>query len=236
MAGVPRPLARGLIVSCQAEGDSPFAAPRFIAAFAKAAELGGAAGVRIAGLDNVRAVRAAVALPIIGLTKGRYPDGSVLITPTVEEAAAIEAAGADIVAVDATARQRPDGLAGEEVVRRLSQRLRAPVLADVSSFEEGLAAARAGAAYVATTLSGYTPATASSSSGAPDLRLVSQLAQALQDKVIAEGRISTPEQAAEALRLGAFAVVVGTAITGPIDIVRRFVRSVKAASGGSGHR
>ncbi|MEI7527594.1 MAG: putative N-acetylmannosamine-6-phosphate 2-epimerase [Elusimicrobiota bacterium] len=221
-------LKPGLIVSCQAEEGSPFNSEAFIAAFAKAAELGGAAAVRLCGLGNIRASRAAMGLPIIGITKGRFPDGSVLITPTPEDAAAAAAAGADVVALDATARRRPCGLTGAEMIKAVKSRLVVPVMADVSTFEEGLAAAAAGADYVGTTLSGYTPSTVrEAGTGAPDLDLVKRLAASLPGRVIAEGRIWTPEQAGEALRLGAFAVVVGTAITRPVDIIKRFAGALR---------
>jgi putative N-acetylmannosamine-6-phosphate epimerase len=222
-----RELQRGLIVSCQAEGDSPFNAPASIAAFARAAEMGGAVAVRICGVENVRAVRQAVRLPIVGLTKGHYADGRVLITPGSEDARAILEAGADAVALDATARRRPGGASSLDLLRDVRNRLSAPVVADVSTYEEGVDAAAAGATYVATTLSGYTPQTESLAGTGPDLALVARLSSACPDRVIAEGRMWTPEQAAAALAAGAFAVVVGTAITRPVDIVRRWVAALE---------
>ena len=225
---MPADLRRGLIVSCQAEGDSPFNAPTFIVAFAKAAERGGAVAVRLCGIDNVRAVRPVIRVPIIGITKGSYPDGSVLITPTLDDVSALLDAGADIVALDATARRRADGRSGAETVGEARARVAVPIVADVSTHEEGVAAARAGATFVATTLSGYTPGTAGVASDVPDFDLLAALARALPDAVIAEGRVWTPEQARQALSLGAYAVVVGTAITRPMDIVRRFVRALDA--------
>ena len=219
-------LRRGLVVSCQAEGDSPFNDPVFIAAFAKAAERGGAVGVRVCGLDNIRATREAVRLPIIGLTKGHYADGSVLITPTLDDARAVLEAGADLVAIDATARLRPGGVAGDALVREVRARLSGAVVADISTHDEGVLAARAGATFVATTLAGYTPATSGEAAEEPALGLVASLARALPRVVIAEGRVWTPDQARAALALGAHAVVVGTAITRPVDIVRRWVRVI----------
>lgn len=223
----------GLIVSCQAEPPSPFDAPAFIVAFAVAAERGGAVGVRIAGIENVRAVRRAVRVPIIGLTKSRYGDESVLITAGEDESEELLAAGANLVATDATARPRPgDGRSGSDVVRALTARFGQRVVADVSSRAEGLAAAAAGAAFVGTTLSGYTPETRAAADAGPDIELVSALARELPGRVIAEGRIWTPEEAREALRRGAHAVVVGTAITRPIEIVRRFARAASEGLAG----
>lgn len=218
-------LKRGLIVSCQAEEGSPFNSPEFIVAFAKAAELGGAVAVRLCGAENISAVRKQVLLPIIGIAKSTFPDGSVLITPTLDDVEAIILAGADIVALDATRRVRPSGLTGTGMIVTIKKRLNIHVMADVATFDEGMAAADAGAEYVGTTLSGYTPNTKQKDMSKPDFDLVTKLAQHLPDQVIAEGRIWTPEQATEALHCGAFAVVVGTVITRPIEIVKRFVRA-----------
>lgn len=221
-------LSRGLIVSCQAEEGSPFNAPEFIVAFATAAELGGAVGVRVRGIENVRAVRQAISLPIIGITKGTFPNGNVLITPTLDDAQALVEAGADVVALDATDRLRPSGMSGTGMIRKAKEVLSVPVMADISTFTEGIDAANAGADYVGTTLSGYTPGTRQKNMEQPDLQLVQELAAMLPGQVIAEGRIWTPEQAAAAMEAGAFAVVVGTAITRPVDIVRRFVAKLSS--------
>lgn len=220
-------LPPGLIVSCQAEPGSPFAGVEFIRAFAQAAVLGGAQAVRLCGVETIRAVRPYVDVPIIGLTKDRYPDGRVLITAGVAEAQALVAAGADVVAVDATLRLRPLGLTGTEMVRQLRQVLAAvPLVADVDTWEAGVQAAAAGADYVATTLSGYTPATANHDLDSPDVNLVRQLSAVLSVPVLAEGRIRTPAQARQALAAGAYGVVVGSAITRPVDITRWFVQAI----------
>jgi len=109
-------LRGGLIVSCQAEDDDPFNCPEHLALFARAAEMGGARGLRACGTENIGALRAASSRPIIGLTKSRYQDGSVLITPDIEDVEAILEAGADIIATDATDRRRPNGMRGSEFV------------------------------------------------------------------------------------------------------------------------
>lgn len=221
-----QPIARGLVVSCQAEVGSPFHAPHFLQAFAKAAELGGAVGVRLCGVDNIAAVRPVVTVPIVGITKTSYASGEVLITATIEDARACAAAGADVVALDATRRRRPDGTDPVELLRRVRREVKALVMADVATLAEGLAAAPC-ADYVSTTLAGYTDYTQGLPEGVPDLALVRALAERLPaGQVVCEGRIWTPEQAAEALRLGAHAVVVGTAITRPMAIVQRFVRAM----------
>lgn len=219
-------IPRGLVVSCQSEDGSPFHAPQFIVAFARAAEMGGAVALRLRDLENVAAVRAATRLPIIGLTKGTYPDGHVLITPEMGDVERLFEAGADMVAVDVTDRTGPDGRKRLEWFHEVRRTFRGPLMADVSTYDEGVQAAAAGADLVGTTLSGYTPSTAKVRKDVPDFELIERLAKALPGKVVAEGRIWTPEQAALAMRLGAVAVVVGTAITRPVDIVKRFASTL----------
>ncbi len=214
-------LRGGLVVSCQAEEGSPFNAPEFIAAFAKAAELGGAVGVRVRDPENVAAVKKVTGLPTIGLTKGSYASGMVLITPTIDDVVRLVAAGADIVAVDATGRTRPDGMSGVEFLRLVRSKVKVPVLADISAVDEALAAIDAGADFVATTLSGYTEK-GSSADGLPDFDLIRDICSRVKTPVIAEGRIWTPEQAREAMDCGAYAVCVGTAITRPVSVVEKF--------------
>lgn len=214
-------LQKGLIVSCQAEEGSPFNAPEFIAAFAKAAELGGAVGVRARDPKNVEAVKKAVSLPVIGLTKGEYQSGKVLITPDMDDVKALADAGADIIAVDVTSRTRPNGMKGVDFLNKVKATVKVPVLADLSNLEEALAAADAGADFVATTLSGYTE-TSSAADGLPDFRLIEDISSHVGTPVIAEGRIWTPNDARKAIESGAYAVCVGTAITRPVTIVQKF--------------
>jgi N-acylglucosamine-6-phosphate 2-epimerase len=213
-------LRGGLVVSCQALEDEPLHGAAIMAAMARAALAGGAVGIRANSPPDVAAIRAAVDLPLIGLYKESFPDCPVFITPTVTHALAIAGAGADILALDATLRPHPGGLAADEVIRQVKERTGRPVLADVATYAEGVAAWRAGADAVSTTLSGYTAD--SPRQDAPDFDLLRRLAEALPVPVIAEGRIAMPEQAAQALDLGAFAVVVGSAITRPQWITRRF--------------
>ncbi len=211
-----------LVVSCQARPGEPLYGASTMAAMARAAVAGGAAGVRINGLDDVAAVRAAVDVPVVGLWKDG--DDGVYITPTLEHALSVAAAGADIVALDATSRPRRDGRSLADTVAALHEQAGVLVMADVSWYDEGLAAAAAGADVVGTTLSGYTGGGRPPSG--PDLELVEKLAADLHVPVLAEGRITSPQQAAEALARGAFAVVVGGAITRPAAITARFVAAL----------
>jgi N-acylglucosamine-6-phosphate 2-epimerase len=220
-------IAGGLVVSVQAPPGSPLRDPSHMAAIARAAELGGAAGIRAAGDDDVAAIRAAVALPLIGLRKRPLDGGRVLITPEASDAEAVAAAGADIVAVDATDRPRPGAAGGAELVAQLGD-LGVPVLADVDTREAGVAAREAGAAAAATTLSGYTGGPAPPG---PDIELVRSLAGELDCPVVAEGRIATPEHVRAAFEAGAHAVVVGTAITEPIELTRRLAEATPGSDG-----
>ncbi|MGW6485740.1 N-acetylmannosamine-6-phosphate 2-epimerase [Streptomyces sp. NPDC055056] len=218
-------MAHGLVVSCQALPGEPLHGADIMARMARAALQGGAVGVRVNGPEDIAAVRAAVSVPVIGLWKAG--DTGVYITPTLDHARRVAAAGADVVALDATARPRPDGLSLTETIIALhADGVR--VMADVSSYEEGIAARAAGADAVATTLSGYTD-TGPVPTG-PDFELLAALTARLDVPVIAEGRIATPDEAARALALGAHAVVVGGAITRPADITQRFAAALRTPS------
>lgn len=208
----------GLVVSVQAPPGSPLRDTAVMAAIATAARAGGAAGIRAAGAEDVAAIKAAVDVPVVGLHKRHEPDG-VRITPTLEDARAIAAAGADVVAVDATLRPRGDGRSSAEFLAALTGELAVPVLADVDDLDAGVAAAEAGADAVASTLAGYT--NAGPVPEGPDVDLVAALARAVDVPVVAEGRYATPDDLRAAFATGAHAVVVGTAITDPAALTSR---------------
>lgn len=220
-AGV-RALPAGLIVSCQARVGHPLRHPEMMAAMAVAAQLAGAVGIRAAGAEDITAIRGLVDLPIVGLTKRVRVDSPVIITATIEEATEVAAAGADVIAVDVTQRPRPNGLSGAALIGAIHDRLGKAVLADTDSVASARAAVAAGADAVATTLAGYTQGAVPDG---PDLRLLAELVDTMDVPVVGEGRFWHPEEVAEALRLGAHAVVVGTAITDPVAIAERFVRA-----------
>ncbi|GAA1538801.1 putative N-acetylmannosamine-6-phosphate 2-epimerase [Kribbella lupini] len=212
-----------LVVSCQAAPGNPFFSPEAMALMARAAEAGGAAAIRANSPADIAAIRAVTGLPIIGLHKLGDPSG-VFITPTFAAAAGVAEAGADLIALDATQRPRPDGTSLIDQIARIHTELGLPVLADVDTHEAGLAAREAGADLVATTLSGYTnsiPATA------PDIDLVRSLATTLDCPVIAEGRFRTADDIRAARQAGAHAVVVGTAITNPMETTAWFAAAMK---------
>lgn len=217
-------LRGGLIVSCQALPGEPLFGADIMARLALAAQAGGAVGIRANSPADIAAIRAATDLPLIGLSKVDVPSFDVYITPTLDDAQIVSQAGADIIALDATARPHPEGLTAD-FLRRVRGETGKPVLADISTDDEALEAQDAGADFVSTTMSGYTPYSPQSSE--PDLDLVRRLAAVLTVPLIAEGRIATPEQARAALDAGAWAVVVGGAITRPQQITERFARALR---------
>lgn len=202
---LPR-LRGGLVVSCQPVTGGPLDDDGVVVRLARAAVAGGAAGVRIEGVARVAAVRAAVDVPVIGLVKRELPQFGVRITPHLADIEALSAAGADLIAIDATDRPRPASLADQLQAIHRTGRL---ALADCATEPQALAAAALGADLVATTLSGYTGGAVPVE---PDLDLVRRLA-AGGLAPMAEGRFHTPALVRAALDAGAFAVTVGTAIT-----------------------
>lgn len=224
MTSVVESLRGGLVVSCQAYPGEPMRHPQTIAQLAQAACSGGAAGIRTEGPDCVATVQERVPVPVIGLWKEGPADG-VFITPTLAHALTVVRAGADVVAVDGTRRPRPDGLTLAQVVDGVHSQTDALVMADCGSLDDALAASDAGVDLIGTTLAGYTgerPRT-----NGPDLELVSAIAERLpQVPLLAEGRVHVPAQGRQALDAGAFAVVVGTAITHPATITGWFVEAL----------
>lgn len=207
-------LHRGLIVSCQAPVDSPLHEPNVIAAIAQASVNRGAVGLRIDTPAHIQAVRQRCKVPIIGLWKQQIPGYQVYITPQFHHAEAIAQAGADIVAIDATTRERPEGETLASLIARIHNQLGKPVMADVDTIENAIASINAGVDIVGTTLYGYTEQTSKFSP--PGFELLQEIVK-LNIPAICEGGIASPQMARRALDLGAYAVVVGTAITG-IDL------------------
>ncbi|WP_404291277.1 N-acetylmannosamine-6-phosphate 2-epimerase [Glutamicibacter arilaitensis] len=208
-----------LIVSAQAYPGEPMRNPQTMAQVAASAVIGGAAAVRVQGIADIQFTRSAVEVPVIGLFKDGHE--GVFITPTIHHALAVAQAGAHIVALDGTRRERPDGESLRQTITAVHEQTGALVMADCGSLDDALASAEAGADLIGTTLAGYTGERAKTDG--PDLELLELIAAAGLDRpLVAEGRIHTPAQARAALEAGAFSVVVGTAITHPASITGWF--------------
>ncbi|KLU39463.1 MAG: N-acetylmannosamine-6-phosphate 2-epimerase [Limnochordia bacterium] len=220
-------LAGGIVVSCQAKAGTALDDPYILSQLAKAAEDGGAVGIRASLPRNIRAIKSKVSIPVIGIYKQEYPDSPVYITPTFKEAKEVIDAGADIIAIDATLRKRPNGQDLAELVQQIRSYKDIPIMADISTFEEAKAASELGFDLVATTLLGYTEETRDRS--APDMELVQRIASEISTPLIVEGRIKSPEIAALAIASGAFAVVVGTAITDITWVTEQYVEQINVA-------
>ena len=222
-------LNRGLIVSVQAPLGSPMRDPEVIAAMAEASLRNGAVGVRLESPEHIGAVRRRCpdAL-IVGLWKCVFPDSPVYITPGWREIQTVWSAGADVIALDATGRNRPQGQSLEELIQRCRNEIRAPLMADVDTVFNGVRAAELGCEWVGTTLFGYTDETAGQKP--PALQLLPQLRQQLDQSVrlICEGGIASPHHARTALDAGADNVVVGTAITGVDLQVAAYCRDIQS--------
>ncbi len=217
-------LKNGLIVSCQVQHDDPVYSEDFVVKMAIAAKWAGAVGIRANSPEQIRAIKQAVDLPLIGLYKIWNPGTRVFITPTLKSAVEVWEAGAEIIALDCTAQRNADGRPAYELFAELKREIPDAILfADVSNYEEAKRATEMGADIVGPTLYGYTDET--DHIEGPDFRTFAKMCRDFGDRayIIMEGHIYTPEDAMKCLYLGAHAVVVGSAITRPHLIAKRFV-------------
>ena len=203
----------GLIVSCQALEDEPLHSSYIMMRMAKAALEGGAIGIRANSPEDCKEIKNNVNLPMISIYKRVYGTSNVYITPTINEVKELLSINPEIIAVDATRRERPDGKSLEEFLKEIREVYDGLVLADISNLEEGIRAEKIGFDMVSTTLSGYTDYTLNRPK--PDIELIKSLRDSIKIPIIAEGNIDTPENAMKCLEAGAWAVVVGGAITRP---------------------
>jgi N-acylglucosamine-6-phosphate 2-epimerase len=220
----------GLIVSCQALPGEPLYSTEggVMPLLAIAAERAGAVGIRSNSARDVREIKSRVNLPVIGLIKRHIPDYEPFITPTLDDVDALAAAGADMIAFDSTLRTRADGLVPKEFVAKIRARYPdLPLMADIATLEEGMEAALIGVDFVGTTLSGWTAQSVDAPT--PNFELVARLADCVSVPIIAEGGIRTPDQARIMLEMGALCVVVGGAITRPMEIAMEFVKAMSKA-------
>jgi N-acylglucosamine-6-phosphate 2-epimerase len=222
-------LKDGIIVSCQAELPEPLAKPKILAALAKSAIDGGAVGIRTNLPKNVIEIKKNIQVPVIAIYKKVYNDSDVFITPTISEITQLKNTAAEIIATDATKRQRPHKEQLYDLIFELKNS-NIIAMADVSTIDEGIEAAKLGFDIIGTTLSGYTEYTKDKSDlEQPDFDLIENLCKEIGDDipVFAEGRIWTPDQCKKVFECGAYAAVVGSAITRPHLITNRFVRVIQ---------
>lgn len=218
-----------VIVSCQALEDEPLHSSFIMSKMALAAKAGGAAGIRANSVKDIQAIKEVCDLPLIGIIKRDYPDSNVYITPTNQEVTELLTTEAEIIALDATKRKRPQ----DERLKDLIQQIHAAdrlAMADVSTFEEALAAEKDGFDIVSTTLAGYTEY--SRKTETPDFELLKEIVDHVNIPVIMEGHTDRPEQVTKALEIGAYAVVVGSIITRPQLITARYVAAAKSVREG----
>lgn len=217
-----------IIVSCQAQPGEPLYCEEMslMPFMAKAAQMAGCKCIRTSSVRDVEAIKKVTGLPVIGLIKRTYEGYDSYITPTLKEIHELVAAESDIIALDCTLRSRGDGTTINEFLMQIRDKYPDIILmADISTYEEGINAWKCGVNIVGTTLSGYTPY--SPQIKEPDFELAECLARDIKVPVIAEGRIHCPEQAKKMLDLGVYAVVVGGAITRPFEIAQRFYQAVR---------
>lgn len=217
-----------IIVSCQAVPGEPLYVEEksIMYLMARAAKQAGTPAIRTSSIRDVIAIKEETGLPVIGLIKIKYEGFESYITPTMKEVDELAAAGSDVIAFDCTAQKRGDGKTIDEFIAEVRKKYPDAILmADISTYEEGINAWRLGVDMVGTTMSGYTAH--SPKTDGPDYELVKRLSAEVDIPVIGEGKVHSPEQAVEMLNAGAFAVVVGGAITRPLEIAQRFIKAVE---------
>lgn len=218
-----------VIVSCQAVPGEPLYVEEksIMYLMARAAKQAGTPVIRTSSIRDVTAIKEETGLPVIGLIKVQYDGFESYITPTMKEVDALVEAGSDVIALDCTNQKRGDGKSISEFITEVRRKYPDEILmADISTYEEGVNAWKLGVDIVGTTMSGYTPY--SPKLDGPDYELVKKLSSTVDIPVIGEGRVHSPEQAVEMLNAGAFAVVVGGAITRPLEIAQRFIKAVES--------
>lgn len=214
-----------LIVSCQALPEEPLHSPFIMGRMAYAAMLGGASGIRANSVEDIKEIKATVQLPIIGIIKRDYDGSSVFITPTMKEIDSLYQEGVDIIALDATNRVRPDGMTISEVFPQIREKYSNQIfMADCSTYDEAIEAERLGFDCVGTTLCGYTEETKGKS--VPDFDMMGKMVESIKVPIIAEGGIWTPEELKQVFEIGVHAAVVGSAITRPMEITKRFIKAI----------
>lgn len=216
-----------LIVSCQALPHEPLHSSYIMGRMAKAAEEGGAVGIRANTKEDIQEIQLQVDLPIIGIVKRDYEGSDVYITPTMKEIDELMEVKPEIIAVDATIAKRPGGITIDEFFHQIKEKYPDQLLmADCSTVEEALHADELGFDFIGTTMVGYTPQSSSMKIEENDFEILREIVKKAKHKVIAEGNINTPEKAKRVIELGAFSVVVGSIITRPQLITKSFAEAL----------
>jgi putative N-acylglucosamine-6-phosphate 2-epimerase len=216
-----------MIISCQAIPGEPLYLEddSVMYLMARAAKRAGTPAIRTSSIRDVAAIKKETGLPVIGLVKINYPGYDSYITPTMKEVDDLVAVGSDVVALDCTLRKRGDGTTINEFIAQIREKYPDIILmADISNYEEGINAWKCGVDIVGTTMSGYTDYT--SKRDEPDYELMTRLAADMDIPVIGEGKIHYPAQAVKALQTGVWSIVVGGAITRPLEIAQRFMKAI----------
>lgn len=215
-----------LIVSCQALPDEPLHSSFIMSKMALAAKEGGAAGIRANTKEDILEIKREVDLPVIGIVKRDYPDSSVFITATFKEIDELLESGCEMIALDATARTRPGKIELSELVNYIRKQNNAiEIMADIATVEDAKTANHLGFDCISTTLHGYTEETAMEKLYHNDFQFLKDILAAVQVPVIAEGNVISPDMFKRCLEIGAYASVVGGAITRPKEITKRFVEA-----------
>ncbi|MBS5111087.1 MAG: N-acetylmannosamine-6-phosphate 2-epimerase [Coprobacillus cateniformis] len=217
-----------LIVSCQALEDEPLHSSFIMSKVALAAQMGGAKGIRANSVGDIHAIKKEVDLPIIGIIKKDYVGTDVYITPTMKEVDALVEEGVDIIAMDATIQLRLDDLSLDDFFKAVKEKYPHQLfMADCSTIEEAIHADELGFDFIGTTLVGYTPQSQNLKIESNDFEIIKQIVKHVKHPVIGEGNIDTPEKVKRVLELGCYSVVVGSIITRPQIITKRFVDKIK---------
>lgn len=223
--GVLKQIRGGIIVSCQAKDNSPLDNSVILAAMARAAEEGSAVGIRANCPRNIIQIKKNVSIPVIGIYKKYYKASKVYITPTFNEAREIIDLGVEIIALDATLHKRPKNESLSSLIEKIRDYSNVLIMGDIATYSEAVNAEKLGLDLIATTLLSYTDETQNQS--APDMELVKRIVSNINIPLIVEGKIHTPDQAADAIKTGAYAVVIGTAITNISWVTSCFVDAIK---------
>lgn len=217
-----------LIVSCQALEDEPLHSSFIMSKMALAAQMGGAKGIRANSVEDIHAIKNEVDLPIIGIIKKDYVGTDVYITPTMKEVDALVEEGVDIIAMDATIQLRLNDLSLDDFFKAVKEKYPHQLfMADCSTVEEAIHADELGFDFIGTTLVGYTPQSQNLKIENNDFEIIKEIVKHVKHPVIGEGNIDTPEKVKRVLELGCYSVVVGSIITRPQIITKRFVDKIK---------